>query len=149
MSLGKELLELLITILPVLITIGPFLLPIETIARWVTTVIVTASTSLLTTGLLLMRSLSTCFDVTPTCASDQSPVNRIPGLFERYPDCLVCIPNETMTGTFSIAQALNKNMLSVALAAWIVCSLVSVVTIARFIAWSKAQRDKAATPKPQ
>lgn len=138
MSLSKELLELLTVILPLIVTVVPFFLPLRKLAFWVITVLVTATTSILSTGLLMMRALATCFDTAPLCAEGQQTVSHLPGLFEQYQDCVVCVPADSVGIGFTIASWINRSMPTLAIAAWIVCSLLSVWTVARFIRWCRS-----------
>ena len=140
MSLGKELLELLTVILPFVVAIGPFFLPLRTLPAWVITILITATTSVVSTGLLMMRSLSTCFDTAPQCTEGNIAVSHLPGLFERYQDCVVCISTDSRGIIFAVAAWINRTVPALSIGVWIICSLLSLWTIARFIRWYRAQR---------
>lgn len=140
MSLGKELLELLTVILPLIVAVGPFFLPLKTLPAWVITILITATTSVVSTGLLMMRSLSTCFDTAPQCTEGNIAVSHLPGLFERYQDCVVCMPQDSLGMAYTIASWINRSVPTLAIGVWIVCSLLSVWTVGRFIRWYRSQK---------
>jgi hypothetical protein len=137
MSLVQEILELLTVILPVIITIIPLFLPLNKLSSWVIAILVTATTSLVSTGLLMMRSLATCFDTAPTCSPDQQAISHLPGLFDGYRDCTVCVATEQLGLASSIAAWINAALPHVAIALWASCSLLSVWIIARFTWWCR------------
>jgi hypothetical protein len=140
MSFGKELLELLTVILPLIVAVGPFFLPLKTLPAWVITILITATTSVVSTGLLMMRSLSTCFDTAPQCTEGNVAVSHLPGLFERYQDCVVCMPQDSLGMAYTIASWINRSVPTLAIGVWIVCSLLSVWTVGRFIRWYRSQK---------
>lgn len=140
MSLGKELLELLTVVLPLIVAVGPFFLPLKALPAWVITILITATTSVVSTGLLMMRSLSTCFDTAPQCTEGNIAVSHLPGLFERYQDCVVCMPQDSLGMAYTIASWINRSVPTLAIGVWIVCSLLSVWTVGRFIRWYRSQK---------
>jgi hypothetical protein len=141
MSLGKQLLELLTAFLPLIVTLAPLVVFPRTLAAWVVAVIVTATTSLLSTGLLMMRATASCFVVQPQCETGSALISHNPGLFDGYQDCSICIPTDSMGSTFSAARFLNEHMLEISIGSWAACSLLSIFLIGRFILWSKRQRS--------
>jgi hypothetical protein len=140
MSLGKELLELLTVILPLIVAVGPFFLPLRSLPTWVITILITATTSVVSTGLLMMRSLATCFDTTPQCTQGAVAISHLPGLFERYQDCVVCAPQDSLGVAFTIASWINRTVPALSIGVWLLCSLLSLWTVGRFIRWFRAQR---------
>ncbi len=155
MSLASELLESLIALLPLALLAPLLFVPPKTIASWVASVLLTAVSSVLSLGLLMMRLVAQCVTNDSPCAgealADPRVIAAVPGILERYPSCSRCVSGDPSSGE-RLALLINQWLNPLAMVAAGLCTAASVVVLARFAAWVRkqqaAQPRKSGTPSP-
>ena len=139
MNVGPQLLELSATLTPLVLACVPLTRPPSKIGAWVVSVLLTASMSILSMGLLMMRLTARCVSREVPCPDGLQPKPISPDIFARFPECSACLPAEGESGSATIAMAINGAQMPLATAGAVICTLISLAVLARFAAWVKRQ----------
>ena len=137
----KELIELLIAIIPAVIS---FLLWRERpaqIARWVMIVFASAVVAVLSAGFTMMRFTVRCVEEPANCAPNQLAAPWHVGLIEynQTASCLRCA-EVNGNGELPLLFSINEITPFASAVSALLCACLSAAILVRFAAWGRVQR---------
>ena len=137
MNLSTELSELAISLLPSLLCLTAVVRPPRVIGAWVGYVLLTATLSVVSIGLLLMRLVAECVPLVEPCAEGMTSHITLPGVLTPYPQCIACVPAEIPAST-RWSLTLNTIQIDVAVVAAVFSTLMSLFMLVRFARWVRS-----------
>ena len=137
MNLSGEIGELIISLLPPLLSLVPLVRPPRVIGAWVGYVLLTATLSVVSIGLLLMRLVAECVPLLEPCTQGMTSHPVLPGVLSRYPSCIECLPAEIPEST-RWALTLNSIHIDVGVCAAVFSTLMSLLMLVRFSRWVRS-----------